>query len=458
MKIKLILSLIVFYLMSLNILFLPFESEARNIERVNVDDNGVEGNGVSFNPSISSDGRFVAFRSYATNLVPGDTNSDADVFVYDRDSDSIERVSVNDSGVQGNDNSLNPSISSDGRYVAFDSYATNLVANDTNTDSDVFVYDRNSNTIERVSVNDSGVQGNYGSYDPSISSDGRYVAFYSDATDLIAGDTNGASDVFVYDRETGEIEMVSVNNSCEQGIGYSYYPSISSDGRYVAFFSEATNLVSDDTNVRKDVFVYDRDTGEIERISVDNGGVQGNDNSDYPSISSDGRYVAFRSSATNLVTGDTNGVSDVFVYDRDTDTIERVNVDSSGGEGNATSYYPSISSDGRYVAFRSNATNLVPDDTNADADVFVYDMDTDTIERISVDISGVQGDNNSHNPSISSNGRFVAFESYAANLVTGDTNTSCDVFVSYTVSDTSSPPVGGDESHSCFISTCSRLE
>jgi len=454
MKKSLIFTLTVFFLMSLNILFLPIESEARNIERVSVDNSGGEGDGGSNYPSISSDGRYVAFDSNATNLVAGDTNARGDVFVYDRDSDTIERVSVDNSGIQGNDGSYNPSISSDGRYVAFVSSATNLVTGDTNTDSDVFVYDRDTNEIERVSVDGSGVQGNDYSQDPSISSDGRYVAFESPATNLVTGDTNASTDVFVYDRDANEIERVSVDNSGGQGNGYSYRPSISSDGRYVSFYSFATNLVTGDTNARSDVFVYDRDTNEIERVSVDNSGGQGNNNSYNTRISSDGRYVAFHSEANNLVTGDTNADRDVFVYDRDTDTIERVSVDNSGMQGNDDSEYPSISSDGRYVAFTSHATNLVTGDTNTDSDVFVYDRDTDTIERVSVDNSGVQGDDVSEYPSISSDGRYVAFESDAANLVTGDTNARDDVFVSYTVS----PPGEDGESSGCFISTCSTLE
>jgi len=184
---------------------------------------------------------------------------------------------------------------------------------------------------------------------------------------------------------------------------------------------------------------------------VDNSGVQGNNNSYNSSISSDGRYIAFHSEAANLVTGDTNTDRDVFVYDRVTNEIERVSVDNGGVEGNDDSEYPSISSDGRYVAFTSHATNLVTGDTNTVSDVFVYDRSTDTIERVSVDNSGVQGDDVSEYPNISPDGRYVAFESDAANLVTGDTNARDDVFISYTVS----PPGEDGGSGGCFISTSS---
>ena len=458
MKKSLNFTLMVYFLMFLSILFLPFESEARNVEMVSVDNSGVQGNDESYDPSISSDGRYVAFHSEATNLVTEDTNGRYDVFVYDRNTDIIERVSMDNSGVQGNEGSYYPSISSDGRYVAFLSFATNLVTGDTNDSMDVFVYDRDTDTIEMVSVDNSGVQGDDNSYDPSISSDGRYVAFQSRATNLVTGDTNAKRDVFVYDRDTGTIEMVSVYNSGFQGDDSSGEPSISSDGRYVAFYSYATNLVTGDTNGENDVFVYDRDTDTIEMVSVDNSGVQGDYSSRYPSISSDGRYIAFASDATNLVTGDTDESVNVFVYDRDTDTIEWVSVDNSGVLG-GESYSPSISSDGRYVAFQSTATNLVTGDTNDSHDVFVYDRDTDTIERVSVDNSGVQGDGYSYAPSISSDGRYVAFYSSATNLVTGDTNATYDVFVSYTQTDTSSQPGGrGGGSGGCFISACSTLE
>jgi len=202
MKKSLIFTLIVFFSMSLNILFFSIESEAKNIERVSVNNSGVQGNDDSYRSSISSDGRYVAFVSDATNLVTGDTNVSGDVFVYDRDTDTIERVSVNNIGVQGDGNSDYPSISSDGRYIAFHSLATNLVTGgDTNIGYDVFVYDRDTDTIERVSVNNSSLQGNNHSINPSISSDGRYVAFDSDATNLVLGDFNVSTDVFVSDTQ-----------------------------------------------------------------------------------------------------------------------------------------------------------------------------------------------------------------------------------------------------------------
>ena len=398
-------------------------------ERVSIDSGGAAGNDSSLYPSISADARFVAFWSWATNLVNGDTNGRIDVFVHDRQTGATERVSLGPGGTQGNGDSHYPSISADGRYVAFWSYATNLVSGDTNTAMDIFVRDRQSGTTERVSLDSSGVQGNRESLDPSISADGRYVAFRSYADNLVSGDANGVQDAFVRDRLSSTTERVSLDSLGTQGNGDSFEPSISADGRYVAFQSFSTNLVSGDTNGQTDVFVRDRQSGTTERVSVDSVGTQGNGFSYWHSISADGRYVAFRSYADNLVSGDTNGQPDVFVHDRQNGTTERASVGSGGVQGNGISYFASISADGRYVAFASEASDLVSGDTNGQPDVFVRDRRNGTTERVSVDSVGAQGNGFSYWHSISADGRYVAFYSYADNLVGGDTNGMGDVFV-----------------------------
>jgi Tol biopolymer transport system component len=339
-------------------------------ERVSVSSAGEEGNGVSWSPSITADGRYVAFMSHASNLVPGDTNATPDAFVHDRLTGTTERVSVSSAGEEGNGASWVPSLSADGRYVAFPSAASNLVPGDTNATSDIFVHDRLTGTTERVSVSSAGEEGNGDSGWPSISADGRYVAFGSDASNLVPGDTNATPDIFVHDRLTGTTERVSVSSAGEEGNGGNWWPSISADGRYVAFLSDASNLVPGDTN-GYDIFVHDRLTGTTERVSVSSAGEEGNGGNWWPSISADGRYVAFLSDASNLVPGDTNGYKDVFVHDRLTGTTERVSVSSAGEEGNGVSGYPSISADGRHVVFESDASNLVPGDTNAWTDIFV---------------------------------------------------------------------------------------
>jgi Tol biopolymer transport system component len=401
---------------------------AQVTQRVSIATDGMQGNGHSYHPSISADGRYVAFWSNATTLVSGDTNGFSDIFVRDRQLGTTERASVSSAGVQADSLSLLPSISADGRYVAFESAASNLVPG-TGGYWEIFVRDRQLGTTELVSLNSSGAQGNGGSYQPSISSDGRYVAFYSDATNLVPGDTNGTEDIFVRDRQLGTTERVQPGLGGAQANQFSDFPSISADGRYVAFRSEASNLVPGDTNGRLDVFVRDRYLGTTERVSLDSSGAQGNGDSLYPSISASGRYVAFTSDATNLVPGDTNGTEDIFVRDRQLGTTERVSLDSGGAQVNGNSYYPSISTDGRDVAFTSDATNLVPGDTNGSTDIFVRDRQLGTTERVSLDSGGAQGQNGSDVPSISADGRYVAFESLATSLVMGDTNMRRDIFV-----------------------------
>jgi Tol biopolymer transport system component len=393
---------------------------AQTTERASVATGGGQGNqGSTFGPpSLSADGLLVAFTSRDTNLVAGDTNSQDDVFVHDRVTGATERVSVGTGGGQGNANSFYSSMSADGRLVTFTSEATNLVPGDTNGVDDVFVRDRVAGTTERVSVATGGGQANSISAQSDISADGRFVAFLSDASNLVAGDTNGVTDVFVHDRFTGTTERVSVATDGGQGNDNAGDPpSISADGRYVAFSSHATNLVAGVTNVGNHVYVRDRLvgateclsisgilpsisadgryvaflsgitisvrdrlTGLTENVAVSTSGVAGNNSPGYPSISGDGRYVAFHDPATNLVPGDTNAALDVFVHDRLTGITERVSVPAGGGQGGGDSDFAAISADGRFVAFLSTAANLVAGDTNGQPDVFVRGVDlTDTL-------------------------------------------------------------------------------
>jgi Tol biopolymer transport system component len=414
--------------------------------RVSVDSAGNQGDDASYSPAISADGRYVAFGSKASNLVPGDTNGTYDVFVHDRHTGVTERVSVDSAGNEGNDQSWGPAISTDGRYVAFGSWASNLVPGDTNGTYDVFVHDRHTGITERVSVDTAGVQANDQSGSPAISADGRYVAFHSWASNLVADDTNTCEtwpkpgqcpDVFVHDRQTGITERVSVDSAGNQGNGRSGGPAMSADGRYVAFSSRASNLVADDTNGAWDAFVHDRDTGATRRVSVDSSGKQWNRSSGGSAMSADGRYVALYSEFAGPISclppgygpGEGyEGCSEVFVHDRQTGTTEWVSVDSGGSPGNGHSQAPAISADGRCVAFDSYASNLVPGDTR-DRDIFVHDRQTGVTEQVSVDSAGVQGNDDSWAPAISADGRYVAFLSDASNLVPDDTNDSPDVFV-----------------------------
>jgi Tol biopolymer transport system component len=398
------------------------------INRVSVDSAGTGGDsgsggfyGAATPNAISADGRYVAFVSNADNLVASDTNGVQDVFVRDAIRGTTSRVSVDSHGVQADLSSSNPSISADGRYVAFDSDATTLAPGTDNNATNIFVHDAVTGTTSLVSP--------YG-FDPTISADGRYVAFTSGAA-VVPGDTNNDYDVFVHDTVAGNTARVSVDSNGTQANGASGNPTISADGRYIAFDSNASNLVAGDTNGTYDVFVHDTVSATTSRVSVDSNGAQANFGGDTPAISADGRSVAFTSRASTLVAGDTNGTSDVFVHDRVMGTTSRVSIDSTGVQGNDGSYSDyatSVSGDGRYVTFTSVATNLVSGDTNDSGDVFAHDNLTGVTSRASVTSFGVQGAGSSSGSAISADGRYIAFMSNADNLVANDTGWE-DVFL-----------------------------
>jgi Tol biopolymer transport system component len=280
-----------------------------------------------------------------------------------------------------------------------------------------------------VSVSSAGAQAIFDSFSPSISADGDHVAFQSNAWNLVADDTADFADVFVRDRSAGRTQLVSVTSAGAPGNGSSYEPSISGDGNVVAFVSDASNLPGNDTNGLPDVYVRVRSAGKTRRVSVSSAGAQGNDWSRDAAVSEDGRFVAFMSQATNVVGGDSNGVPDVFVRDRLLGKTRRVSVSSAEAQGNRGSAAPAISADGRYIAFYSRATNLVGRDTNGSEDVFVRDRSAGKTRRASVRFDGAQAHGRSLYPEIAGSGRFVAFISGATNLVTGDTNGFLDVFL-----------------------------
>lgn len=408
-------------------------ADAETFARPSVGAKAAQANGSSVWSDVSGDGRHVAFPSEADNLVAGDANETSDVFVRDRKAQTTERVSVGPGGVEGDGYSNNiPAISRDGRFVAFTSAASNLVADDRNGSYDVFVRDRHARATYRVSVASDGREGVGDSYDPSLSADGRTVIFYSSATNLVANDTNGTLDVFLHDLRTRETERVSVGAGGKQANRYSYPGGISADGRYVGFWSAASNLVPGDTNREPDVFVRDRELGRTERVSVGPRGRQGDKTSYVGALSADGRLVAFHSDATNLVPDDTNKNTDVFVHDRKTKKTRRISVGSGGAQGDNYSvvYSHSVfSADGRYVVFESAAENLVPSDTNAALDVFVHDRKTATTSRVNIPRDGGQASSNSQQPAISADGRLVSFFSGAPDLLPGDTNQAIDVFL-----------------------------
>ncbi len=406
----------------------------------------------SASPAISGDGRFVAFSSLAPNLVVGDSNGDRDVFVFDRATGVMECVTMGLGGSGANGASDLPSISQDGRFVCFVSLATNLVPGDNNYSQDVFVHDRLTGATQRVSVGVGGSDPDRDSDRGAISADGRWVAFGSQATNLVPNDTNGFSDVFVFDRATSQTERVSVGAGGSQGDGPSSSASISADGIRIAFASDARNF-SGKTVISTDVYVRDRQTLTTVLISHDalgqaRGGIT-------PVISADGSTVAF-DAPDALLTADTNSGHDIYAWNFVTAQMRIVSVSSLGDIATgfsvpgsfgvpvaveADSYGPSISADGRFVSFGSLASNLVNYDTNDGPDAFVHDMLTNQTQRVSVDAAGIQSDASCAwneilstlerpvtNVAISADGGHVTYDSPASNLVPGDTNSVADVF------------------------------
>jgi Tol biopolymer transport system component len=411
-------------------LFSPALTIAQTTRCLSLDPASGPANGNSGSASISGDGRYVVFTSTASNLVSGDTNGRNDVFVRDRHTGITERVSLDSNGIEGNDNSSGGPVSADGRYVAFQSPATNLVPGDTNGSFDVFIRDRQTGQTTRASVDSFGAQANGHSFAPSMSADGRYVAFQSFATNLVPFDTNGQADIFVHDLSTGATRRVSVDSAGAQSNGGSTFLAISGNGRFVSFSSLATNLVANDTNGFPDIFVHDLLTAATERVSVDSSGGEPNQGSAFTALSFDGRFVAFDSGATNLVANDTNGQGDIFVHDRATGTTERVDVSSNGQQANQGEEADgvSISADGRFVAFASRSTNLALNDLNNTTDVFLHDRLTGETTMEDVNTSGVQSNQGSTQIVLSADARFVAFSSFGTNLVPNDP-TNGDVFL-----------------------------
>jgi Tol biopolymer transport system component len=381
------------------------------LRRVSVSSTGVPGNRSSSEPSINGSGKVIAFGSAASNLVRGDTNGSDDVFVRNLSTGRTSRVSVTTAGRQGNGDSWAPSISDDGRYVAFLSSAPNLVRRDTNGVDDVFVRDRVSDRTTRVSISSAGRQNNRDSYRPAISADGMHVVFSSDGRTLVPSDTNGEEDVFVRDRGTDRTVRVSVSSAERQANRFSLGTAISATGRYVAFESRATTLAPGDTNASEDVFVRDRTLGTTTRVSVSTDGRQGDADSGHPCLSDDGRYVAFLSEASTLVPSDTNGWSDVFVHDRVTGTTSRVSLGVDGRQLARGGTYPAMTGNGRLITFQR--------ESHQPASVaFVYDRMTGRIRALGHTVDDFTAD-----------GTLAVFGSNLTFLVEGDTNKAADVLL-----------------------------
>ncbi|MBI5929396.1 MAG: fibronectin type III domain-containing protein [Chloroflexi bacterium] len=335
---------------------------------------------------------------------------------------AIHRISIGSDGQQGNRSSSWVNVSADGRYIVFQSDASNLVPNDSNNTTDIFVHDRVTCETTRVSLASTDEQANGPSDTPNISGDGRYVVYTSYATNLVAGDTNGYADVYLYDRQTRQVIQINAATNSQDSSYGGDSGWISADGRYVVFDTQSNTLVSPpETNFVRDVFVRELATGEIRMASRSLSGVSNADPSSVGTISGDGRYVVFISSSTSLVAGDITRNNEVFMRDMQTNTTRRISMSTSGGETNGSANSAKITTDGRYVVYTSSATNIVPNDTNNSIDVFLYDVLNNTTTLVSLADNEEQAIGDANNTWISDDGRLVAFGSYARNLVANDT-------------------------------------
>ncbi|GBG13989.1 uncharacterized protein NMK_1545, partial [Novimethylophilus kurashikiensis] len=408
----------------------------------NADAGGEHGSylyGTARDNALSVDGQFAVFTSSADYLDIGGTNAADDIFLKDIHTGSLIEVSTSATGELGNSASLSAVISGDERYVLFTSFANNLVIGDTNAAYDVFRKDLQTGAIERVSTDATGAQASGSSMEASFSSDDRYVIFTSNATNLVAGDHNSSSDIFTKDLLDGSIQRVSTDSSGNEANGNSSDASFSANGQYVVFTSDANNLVNDDTNAGAEVFVKNLDTGVVQRVALDSNGVEAigykltyvitsptsttysyttlDPQSTNASISADGRYVAFQSTATNLVEGTDTYTTKIFVKDLQTGAIQLASSDVAGVSANDSSENASISADGKYVVFDSRADNLVANDTNGESDVFIKNLQTGEIQRLSLSTTGEQGLFDSNNASFSADGHYVIFHTLDSELV-----------------------------------------
>lgn len=390
---------------------------------------GALGSGSSFTPSISGNGAWIAFSSIATNLVDTPVNGQEQVYLRNRLDGTTILVSAGPGGVPGNRASSYPSVSFNGEFVAFESEASNLVTDDGNRfTSDVFLFERAAGTITLISRNAPGASANAPSGLPSLSADGRWVAFLSAADNLTVDDAGFEFDIFLHDR-LGQtpLKRVSASRLGTSADGENYYPSISADGRFVAFASEA-QLLSDDRNNREDIYVFDRQSGSLERASVTSSGTGGNGDSTLPSISADGRFVVFASSAPNL-TGSSSGTIQAMLRDRTERTTVMISKNLSGRTSESDVILPVISGNGRFVAFASDARDLARHTYSIFPQIYILDRLSGALGPVTFNELGHAAAEASFFASMSEDGQFMAFQSRGFNLVPADGNSTSDVFL-----------------------------
>jgi Tol biopolymer transport system component len=405
-----------------------------------------QANAPSFSPAISGDGLSIVFASAATNLVVNDTNELSDVFLYNRLTREISLVPVGIDGSQANGPSSGASISADGNFIVFTSWAENLIP-ETNsrciTDTgferacaQVYGFDRETGDIQLISQSesvpgngDSGV--NPGFVNPveftAVSADGNVVAFFSLAENLGADPVFGG--LFIAVRDTGELIRVDRSYDGMPVNGSSYWPSLSADGRFLAFATQASNLVDDDLNNAADIYVYDRDLDVSVRITTGPTGTGANGASMQPAISNDGRWLAFRSEADDLVEGDFNHTADVFLHDLRNGITALVSATNQAVSADRASNLPSPSGDGAFVGFISQATDLDEGSFNGTWDLYIYAQDSRQVKLASIGFDGRAATGPSSWPDLSEGGEMIVFVSAADNLVDNDVNGVDDIFL-----------------------------
>ncbi len=397
---------------------------------------GTAGNAESGSSDVSDDGRYVVFSSEATDLMSGVSGyapGNAQIFLRDRKTGSVVLVSAAAPGVAANGSSIWPRISGNGRHVVFASSASNLVANDNAGFQDIFRWDRVSGSLVRISVAGAGGDANASSHDPSISADGELIAFSTQASNIDGDDTNGLSDIYLWDANTGECDRISRDAAGNDPNGASFSGVVSANGAYITYSSAASDLSFNDDNSAVDVFRVKRTGGLPAVVSRGVGGSGDAAASTGPAASSaNGRYVAFASLADNLVPGGSpdNGKLNVFVRDMTTQTTVLVSSKPGGGPTGDHSLPPGwVSNDGRFVVFTSLAPDLVAGDTNSSADVFVWDRSKARSKMLVTNRASGLPNGPIFEPRVTPDMRWMVFYSTAGNLVRRDSNGLLDSFV-----------------------------
>ncbi len=406
-------------------------SHAAAIERVSVSSSGEQSNGISYwRPQISNTGQ-VTFISKASNLVDDDTSDPAvyDLFLHDPQTGQTEQINITGDGAQDNGKVHYFDSSKDARYIVFQSSGTNLVSDTIEQRGQIFLRDRQNGETTLISRGIDGQQANGFCANLAISDDGNIIVYRSYADNLVAENVSREAAIYLHDRTTGVTELISKALNGDQANGVSYQPNISGNGQIVAYQSTATNLSEYDNNSDHDIYAYDRATGITELISVNRFGRASSGVVNHVSLSYDGSIISFDSRKTDLIENDNNDKIDVFFRDRNAKTTVRISENQYGREGDRHSIYPTVSADGNLIFFESSATNLISNDTNRYSHGYLFDRVTSTITKTTLSQSGEQANESSRNVSISPNGRFLAFSSKASNLVPNDTNGLSDHFL-----------------------------